>query len=142
MDGVGLGMQRGRVAKEVASAVERGEAPFRASFGFLWKAGNEVFGGFAHDFGERPIMLLGDGFEPQIKWIRELNLRACHGVLFTSEADCRQSPGGRGLLQIKQVADCCFHFRVLRGGQFTHPPGEFVGIKAGESLDVDGGRFR
>ncbi len=91
MDGVGLGMKRGRVAEEIAAAIERGKTPFRAGLGCLGKAGDEVLGGFAHDFCKRPVVLLGDGFEPQIEWIGKLNLCACHDALFTSEADCRQS---------------------------------------------------
>ena len=87
MDGVGLGMKRGGIPEEIASAVERGEAPCRAGLGLLGEAGDEVFGGFAHHFSERPVVLFGNGFEPQIKGIRELNLCACHDALFTSVAD-------------------------------------------------------
>jgi hypothetical protein len=50
----------------------------------LWEAGDEVLRRLAHDLRERPVLALGDLFEPLVKRLWELDLSSCHDVFYTS----------------------------------------------------------
>jgi hypothetical protein len=49
-----------------------------------------MLGGSAHDFGKRPILLLGDFLQTAVKGVGKLNLRSRHDVIFTSALNRRQ----------------------------------------------------
>jgi len=83
----------GRIREEIATAVERGEAPDCLGLWVFWEAGDEVLGSLAHDLRERPVLLLGDHFEPLIERVGELDLSSCHDVFYTSLRRCRQTVG-------------------------------------------------
>jgi hypothetical protein len=83
VDGIHLGAEIGGVGKEVATAIKSGKTPGIAWLLGLRKPVDEMFGGFSHDLGKGPILLLCDEFEPLVKRVWELNLSSCHDVLST-----------------------------------------------------------
>ncbi len=88
--GFGLGPQAGWIREEITATVERGEAPDGLGLWVLGEAGDEVLCGLAHDLRERPVLLLGDVFEPLVERIGELYLSSCHDAFYTSFSNSRQ----------------------------------------------------
>lgn len=101
MVGLDLGIcfrtQVGGIGEEISAAVEYGESPDRLGLWVLWEAGDEVLCRLAHDLRERPVLLLGDHFEPLIERIGELDLSPCHDVFYSITkalpSNCRRQDG-------------------------------------------------
>ena len=78
LDHFGLRTQGGRIGEEVAAAIKRGEGPCCPRQSVFGKTADEVLRSFSHDLGERPVLLIGDGFESLVKRIGKLNLGPRH----------------------------------------------------------------
>lgn len=101
----GFGAEAGGVGKKVASTIECGEVPGTAGLLRFGETTDEVLGSLAHDFGKRPILLLGDGSEPLVEQIREMNLDATHDALSTPQVICDQAAVWR---ETKDIAECLY----------------------------------
>ncbi len=95
--GIAFWLQAGSVSKIIPATVERGESPDGLGLWVLWETGDEVLGRLAYDLRERPVLLLGDHFEPLIERVGELDLSPCHDVLYTvtkaMPSNCRRQDG-------------------------------------------------
>ena len=101
MVGLDLGIcfrtQVGGIGEEISTAVEYGESPDRLGLRPPWESGDEVLGRLAHELRERPVLLLGDHFEPLLERIGELDLSPCHDVFYSITkalpSNCRRQDG-------------------------------------------------
>lgn len=79
---ISIRAQAGGIGEEVAAAVEGGKAPHFLRRRLLGEAGDEVLCSLTHDFRQRPILPLGNLFEPLIEGVRKMNLSAFHDMFY------------------------------------------------------------